>query len=504
MERKIVSCIVKCAAFLALTGVILWNIFLGLLRNSDSSFERVLDFAKLPADTTDVLFIGSSHVYYGISPSVLWERQGIAGYNVSSAGQNIQTAYFDLREALKTQAPRLIVMDMFVPAYNAAAEEPAKISPRGALGQFSPILQLQRVAAIPELSLNERIAYYLQYPVVHDQYGKLPAAAPFVTVPSFHPKGEVYNQANAAVRYGAESYIDAAGVTARTPLSGDEDEYLRKIAALCQERGLPLLLISTPYPGADGLDASHRGFYKCKHQEIYNTIGDTAQELGVPYVNFDPLHTEIGLDPAWDFIDYHHLSYSGMDKFSTYLGAYLKANYDLPDRRGDAAYAGYDDAAAEWERFLSQQNLRLESGLAAYCDRLTKLPGGHSIVISKGGTEALPPGVRESLAALGVTSDMYDSAETGGGAFAFSKGKMQFWSEGKASYACHLLLNKSGVELTDGASVKFNGTEYQTQPGGVAILVYDDESDELVDAVNYAPVDGTLTHTAPTMQPGSF
>ena len=65
-----------------------------------------------PSDTIDVLFVGSSHTYCGINPNVLWRGEGIAAYNFTSGGQPLWTSYYYINEALKSQKPSLIVLDM--------------------------------------------------------------------------------------------------------------------------------------------------------------------------------------------------------------------------------------------------------------------------------------------------------------------------------------------------------------------------------------------------------
>ena len=45
--------------------------------------------------------------------------------------------------------------------------------------------------------------------------------------------------------------------------------------------------------------------------------------------------------------------YWGMQKVSHWLGAYLLDHYDLPDRRGEAAYQGWNQDLAEYRSWLA-------------------------------------------------------------------------------------------------------------------------------------------------------
>ena len=72
----------------------------------------VKGFYKEPKDSLDVIFMGNSDVYRGISPITLWDEYGIASYNFVSSGQRMWTAYYMLEESLKYQKPKLIVLNM--------------------------------------------------------------------------------------------------------------------------------------------------------------------------------------------------------------------------------------------------------------------------------------------------------------------------------------------------------------------------------------------------------
>ena len=49
-----------------------------------------------------------------------------------------------------------------------------------------------------------------------------------------------------------------------------------------------------------------------------------------------------------DFADWQHLNVKGSIKFSRKLAEDLKERYDLPDRRGEAGYASWDECARLW------------------------------------------------------------------------------------------------------------------------------------------------------------
>ena len=56
------------------------------------------------------------------------------------------------------------------------------------------------------------------------------------------------------------------------------------------------------------------------------------------------------IDGLTDYYDNRaHTNALGAEKVTAYFGRWLRENYDLPDRRNDAAYASWDAAYAQWQ-----------------------------------------------------------------------------------------------------------------------------------------------------------
>lgn len=64
-------------------------------------------------DNIDVLIIGSSQAQHGFNPLLFREETGLFTYNNGSAGQQMDSAYFLLRDILKENKPRLVIIDIY-------------------------------------------------------------------------------------------------------------------------------------------------------------------------------------------------------------------------------------------------------------------------------------------------------------------------------------------------------------------------------------------------------
>ena len=85
--------------------------------NIDSSLKLVQEdnlcprYYRFPKDTFDVTFLGASLVLYGVYPMELYDKYGIASYNLSTGNQSLEASYYLAKEAIEKDHPSLIVLD---------------------------------------------------------------------------------------------------------------------------------------------------------------------------------------------------------------------------------------------------------------------------------------------------------------------------------------------------------------------------------------------------------
>ena len=82
--------------------------------NTWPTTSTYLGFYKMERNTVDVLFFGSSHAVSSFSPQILYDRYGITSYNLGCEQQNLITYYYLLKEALRFQKPKAIVLDCYI------------------------------------------------------------------------------------------------------------------------------------------------------------------------------------------------------------------------------------------------------------------------------------------------------------------------------------------------------------------------------------------------------
>ena len=75
------------------------------------------EFLQEEADTIDVLFVGSSLTYCNIIPAFFWEQTGLTAWDVTGPELTVPGAYHYLVEALKTQSPQVVFIEISAALY---------------------------------------------------------------------------------------------------------------------------------------------------------------------------------------------------------------------------------------------------------------------------------------------------------------------------------------------------------------------------------------------------
>ena len=101
--KRIISAIVIAAIFMisiyGIYRVLCWK---DTVKEYTSSLTQLY---KTDGDLTDVVFVGSSHCYFAIYPQYFWEDMGESVFDMAVSSQDHTSAYYQLKELLKTQTP---------------------------------------------------------------------------------------------------------------------------------------------------------------------------------------------------------------------------------------------------------------------------------------------------------------------------------------------------------------------------------------------------------------
>lgn len=271
-----------------------------LVRKGNGYGTDVLNFYKQEKNSIDILFLGSSHSYSSFNPYLIEEKTGLSGYNFCTQQQPIWITYYYLKEALKYQSPKYIVLDvhMAIAQNNDFAEESVN---RDAIDKMK--FSLNKFNAINKSveTSDERVSYYFNIIKYHSRYKTL-SSIDFKTAFCNYT---VDNKGYIALPKSNYTFEN-------TPINSSEiqnitnknEEYLIKIINLAKKENIKLILVKTPAK------------YSLEEFKKLNYINKLAQEHKITFINYIKDIDSINLNYNSDFYDSGHLNSSGSEKFT--------------------------------------------------------------------------------------------------------------------------------------------------------------------------------------------
>ena len=270
----------------------------------------------------DVLFLGDCEVYENYSPVTLWREYGISSYIRGSAQQLVWQSYYLLEDTLRYETPRAVVFNVQALRYDSPQSEAYnRMTLDGMRWSMSKVRSV-----LASMTEEEHFIEYL-FPLLryHGRWSELNGddvrhwfSKDLVTHAGYYMRADVKPQGDLPPAQPLADYT--LGETAM--------DYLQRMADLCREKGVELILVKAPID------------YPYWYEQWGEQVAAFARENGIEYIDLIPLRDEIGLDMSADTYDAGlHLNVQGAEKLAAWFGGWLKQRCDLPDRRDDPAYA---------------------------------------------------------------------------------------------------------------------------------------------------------------------
>lgn len=298
----------------------------------DDGTDIVNGFYCEKENDIDVLVLGSSHAICGINPLVMYREEGIAAYDFGASWQSLQITSYWLEEALKTQNPKLVVLE---------CSQIYDVDPEIQMNEMLlsiPYIRFskEKVHFLCEAAggLNRNFVSYL-FPIFEFK-GRWKELSRTDFTYTFVDKCD-YSKGYYFTEIVCETPVNLSGYSTAEEMEIPEKNkvYLDQIVRTCKEENIELLLVITPQRD-----------WTSSQTVAMQQYADINQ---ITYIDYMELEEEIELDIEKDFRDEWHLNNFGSEKLSKHLGRYIRKNCELPDRREDSVHNSWDFSVNKWE-----------------------------------------------------------------------------------------------------------------------------------------------------------
>lgn len=266
---------------------------------------QLADFYALPEDSLDLVILGSSHAMCSYDPYAIEKNLGLNAYNLGTALQQPDTAYYLLKEVLKTQKPKYLIYDVY---FKVMLDE---YSNEQALTVLKELRPSQNAFAHfwRNLNLEGKVSYYNNW---LNPFGKIQSVmenpAP-VEVPEAY-LGRGFYSSHGVVDPNLLEESEHPFATEFNGFNARQVTFLKKLINLAQENGIQVILTSAPLPPTI---FSRVDYYDA----VLAEVNEVAQLFNVPHLDFTASSGNMLVDT--DFADQGHLNRAGCAKFTEYF-----------------------------------------------------------------------------------------------------------------------------------------------------------------------------------------
>lgn len=328
------------------SSVVFMNHFLCIPMTSNNI--RVINMHKEPANSIDVLLIGSSSAYTSFASGYAYEKYGFTSYPYTIAGATCTMWKPALQDALRTQDPKLVVIDVFGGGY-PSDQVKTRYSQACTVMTYSH-LSKEKVETAKELSASIKGTSTLSYifPFFRYHYrvpSNLRHLGARITLERSGPsplKGlHSITLSKKFRKTDAASFSDAS-----VSLDSDTELILRNFMHYCKSRNIKVLFVKYPVV-----------LLKKYHEDMRvnlrtNRVLEIADEYGFNTLNLQKHFYDIGLDEKTDFYNHEHVNIYGQKKITAYLGDYIQNTLHIPpsELSGDLKKA-WDESVVYYNAF---------------------------------------------------------------------------------------------------------------------------------------------------------
>ena len=484
------------------------------LDDGGNTEQRVNGIKHLEKNSLDVLFFGSSLVYNGVSPILLYEKNNILAYSLASSGQPIEISYYLLENIFKRQTPNIVMLEASALMENKTESKIAKNS------YWRYVLD-----AIPMSMLKINLAkeyndkdfgdggLSILFPIIkyHSRWNELNAqdfsnlkdnfmfSAGETVKSSINPSIITREQIDywATKLKDLESYriigqengndfsdfMKDEAMQYKPVISENSLKYISKMNELCKVHGTNLILFKIP--DASYLHERPQTWTKEKNEMVQKF----AQENEIPYLDL-VYAVDCGIDFTQDTVDNgKHLNIRGANKVTEKISEFLSQNYNI-DEKSDVLY---DEAIKSYEKVKKYAYMESEIDFQSYIKNLAKNIESITIIISACSDYTSSLSDEDYALLQNLNLNYIDKGK-------YMDSYVAIISEGTTTYEAvsaqkitkeieicghKIIVSSSGWLSGHTSQIKVDGKEFGMGYEGLNFVIIDNETGVVIDSCNY-------------------
>ena len=281
----------------------------------------------------DILAFGPSYLYVTFDTIEMYRTFGLRSCVLGSPCQPVNETYYFIKMALSEKHPQLVVLnaDMIVFSKNTYVHKAAFV--HEALDGYP--VTTDKLDAICNLHTDSvhMEEFLIPFSKYHARWRELRKGDFTIKHRRNDYKGFMFYSLQ-DFKNNVKSYdlIQAE----RSPVFKENLDYLVKIKALVESKGMKFMLLSSPRSG---------GFAEGRLAALH----DFAEDNGIAFLDLNLEFDKTGISNETDFYNGGHLNVLGAEKATRYIGKWITEHFDLKPTLTDRDRAEWDAEVKRYE-----------------------------------------------------------------------------------------------------------------------------------------------------------
>lgn len=320
-----------------------------ILVDDTNSYTRVMMHEFYDLENIDIIFVGSSHVYRAIVPTITDEKFACHTFNAGSSNQRMDSSEALIKEAIKNNDVKHVYLELYYAIAEEKYENRSELVSTYIISDYMPF-SFSKMQYL--LNASDKKYWFNSFIVARREWDKL-FDSNYMTDLTIKKRG--YNYRNYVLphdEYAEEYYVERGYVANNSVFNNnklnqyafgpiniehlkgsDWEKTIKRIVRYCKAHNVEISFFVAPEPEVTIVG-------KCNYQEYYSYVKDLADSLAVDYFDFN-LCKDLFLDRNDEslFKDIDHLNSNGAEVFSSILSDICNGKI----RKEDVLYVDYTE-----------------------------------------------------------------------------------------------------------------------------------------------------------------
>lgn len=306
------------------------DVMLGLVFAPPATLSDVAWTDYRTCDDVDCVFVGSSYAQRAFDPTAFDEIMGTSSINIATPGQLVEDTYDTVKHAVVERGVKRVILGVGVQSLTVASDPYARVPyllARNADNPLAQVVALGQLAIQPEIigtkdSLNLLMPW--TFISAHSVQGILSnvrsrmagdsaAASAERTVADWHYIGKGYGNYDMRLAETNKDGTTTMSAYGAPTIDADCFSQLEAICALCHEKQVELVVVSTPHPHFDLLSLGDA------YPQVMSQLQTLVARYNATYLDFNLVKDSVLKLNEDDFADFEHLNLLGATSFTRAL-----------------------------------------------------------------------------------------------------------------------------------------------------------------------------------------